>query len=82
LSRISMHVKQEGLDLMRIFKIFAKQQGQITYEHLKKIFDLIGFQMNEPEFNLMTRFADETGDGWISAFEFANQIVYAKELAP
>jgi len=38
--------------------------------------------MNEPEFNLMTRFADETGDGWISAFEFANQIVYAKELAP
>jgi Ca2+-binding EF-hand superfamily protein len=67
---------------MRIFKIFAKQQGQITYEHLKKIFDLIGFQMNEPEFNLMTRFADETGDGWISAFEFANQIVYAKELAP
>jgi len=70
---------------MRIFKIFAKGhqgQQQITYEHLKKIFDLIGFQMNEQEFNLMTRFADETGDGWISAFEFANQIVYAKELAP
>ena len=22
---------------MRIFKIFAKQQGQITYEHLKKM---------------------------------------------
>ena len=38
--------------------------------------------MNDQEFNLLTRFADESGDGWISAFEFANQIVYAKELAP
>jgi hypothetical protein len=34
LSKISMHVKQEALDLDRIFKIFAKQGGVITYDHL------------------------------------------------
>jgi len=65
LSRINMHVKQDGIDLMKIFKIFAKQQGQITYENLKKIFDLIGFQMTDQEFSLLTRFADESGDGMI-----------------
>ncbi len=38
--------------------------------------------MNDIEFNLLTRFADESAEGQISAFEFANQIVYARELAP
>ena len=38
--------------------------------------------MNEQEFNLMTRFADESADGLIQANEFANQIVFAKELSP
>jgi hypothetical protein len=28
--------------------------------------------MNEQEFNLMTRFADESADGLIQATEFAN----------
>ncbi len=83
LSRVSMHVKQDGLDLMKIFKIFAKgQPACLTYENLRKIFDLIGFSMNEQEFNLMTRFADESADGLIQATEFANQIIFAKELAP
>jgi len=50
LSRVSQHVRHEGLDLLRIFKIFAKQQGFITYDHLKKIFELIGFGLNESEF--------------------------------
>lgn len=58
-----MHVKQEGLDLMRIFKIFAKQQGFITYDHLRKVFELIGFNLNENDFSLLTRFADESADG-------------------
>jgi hypothetical protein len=49
---------------------------------LKRIFELINFPMNDQEFNLMTRFADESADGLISAVEFANQIVYAKELSP
>jgi len=39
-----MHVKHDGLDLLKIFRIFAKgQPPSITYENLKKIFDLIGF---------------------------------------
>lgn len=43
-----MHVKQDGLDLLKIFRIFAKgQPACITYESLRKIFDLIGFSMNE-----------------------------------
>jgi Ca2+-binding EF-hand superfamily protein len=72
LSRVSQHVRHEGLDLLRIFKIFSKQQGFITYDHLKKIFELIGFGLNESEFQLMVRFADESADGLIQAFEFAN----------
>jgi Ca2+-binding EF-hand superfamily protein len=72
LSKIASHVKQEGLDLMRIFKIFAKQNGVINYDHLRKIFELVGFGMSEQEFNLLTRFADESADGQISSSEFAN----------
>ena len=67
---------------MRIFKIFAKQNGYINYDHLKKIFEIVGFNLNDNEFNLLVRFADESADGQISANEFANQIIYAKELAP
>ncbi len=69
-------------DILRIFKIFAKQGGFITYDHLKKIFELLGVNLSETEFNLMVRFADETNDGLISAYEFASQIIYARELAP
>lgn len=67
---------------MRIFKIFAKQNGFITYDHLKKIFELIGFSLTDLEFNLLVRFADESADGLIQASEFANQVIYARELAP
>jgi hypothetical protein len=31
---------------------------------------------------LLITFGDENNDGTISSYEFANQIVYAKELAP
>ena len=67
---------------MRIFKIFAKNNGPISYDHLKKIFDMIGFPLTEVEFKLMINFADENRDGSISSMEFANQIVYAKKIAP
>lgn len=65
-----------------MFKIFAKNNGVISYEHLKKIFDMLGFVMTDVEFKLLINFADENRDGSISYQEFANQIVYAKELAP
>lgn len=68
---------------MRIFKIFAKPPAMcINYDHLKKIFELVGFNLNDTEFRLLVRFADETNDGTISAHEFANQIIYAREIAP
>lgn len=67
---------------MRIFKIFAKQGGTISYDHLKKIFELIDFPLTDTEFKLMINFADENRDGIISAFEFAYQVVHAREIAP
>ena len=57
---------------MRIFKIFAKQGGAISYDHLKKIFELVDFPLTNVEYKLMINFADENRDGSISAFEFAN----------
>jgi len=45
-----MHVKQEGLDLQRIFKIFSKQSGTITYEHLQKILELVGYSLSDLDF--------------------------------
>ena len=68
---------------MRIFKIFAKPPTMcINYDHLKKIFELVGFNLTDTEFRLLVRFADESNDGTISANEFANQIIYAREIAP
>jgi hypothetical protein len=49
---------------------------------LKKIFELVDFPLTDTEFKLMINFADENRDGVISAFEFAHQIVHAKEIAP
>ncbi len=66
---------------MRIFKIFAKN-GNISYDHLRKIFDIIEFPLTEVEVKLMINFADENRDGVISASEFAFQVVHAKEIAP
>lgn len=51
---------------MRIFKIFSKG-GNITYDHLRKIFELIDFPLTEVEVKLMINFADENRDGVISA---------------
>jgi Ca2+-binding EF-hand superfamily protein len=67
-----MHIKAEKLDLMRIFKIFAKKDGFISYEQLKKILDLVGFAVSDTEFRLLVNFADENNDGSINSYEFAN----------
>ena len=77
-----MFVKQEGFDLLKILKRYAKQNGQITYESLRKVFDLVGYQLNDSNFNLLVRFADEQGDGHVIATDLANQIIYAREIAP
>lgn len=59
LSRISIHVKNLGLDLEKIFCIFSKNQSFIKYGDLRKIFELIDFNISEAEFDLMIMFADE-----------------------
>lgn len=76
-----MHIKHEGLDMMRIFKIFSKN-GFISYEHLRKIFDLIEFKLTDTDYKLLVTFADVNNDGNISSFEFANSIIFAREIAP
>ena len=44
LSRISTHVKEQGLEMQRIFSIYSKQpSGTINYNDLKKILELVGF---------------------------------------
>lgn len=82
LSRISSHVKAQGLDLMRIFDIFCKQGGFISFEDLRKILDLIEFPVTEHQFELVRRYADENNAGTLHAYEFVNVIIYSKEITP
>ena len=82
LSRIGSHVKEQGLDLMRIFDIFCKQGGFISFEDLSKILDLIEFPVTEHQLELLRRYADENNQGTLHAYEFVNLIVYSKEITP
>lgn len=82
LSRISTHVKAQGLDLLRIFEIFCKRGGFITFEDLKKIMDLIEYPITEHQFELIRRYADENNQGTIHAYEFVNLVVYSREITP
>ena len=82
LSRINSHVKERGLDLMRIFDIFCKQGGFISFADLGKILDLIEFSHTEHQFELIKRYADESNQGTVHAYEFVNQILFSKEITP
>jgi Ca2+-binding EF-hand superfamily protein len=82
LSRISSHVKEQGLDLMRIFEIFCKQGGFISFEDLRKILDLIEFPVTEQQFELIRRFADENNAGTVHAYEFVQLVAHSKEITP
>lgn len=82
LSRINSHVKEQGLDLMRIFDIFCKQGGFISFADLGKILELIEFSHTEHQFELIKRYADENNQGTVHAYEFVNQILFSKEITP
>jgi len=82
LSNISHHIKEQNLEMHRIFKIFMKQGNSISYGDLKKIMELIQFPLNELQFRLLVNFADENGEGHIPAMDLASQIQYAKQIAP
>jgi Ca2+-binding EF-hand superfamily protein len=46
---------------MHIFEIFCKKSGFISYSDLKKIIELIDFPITEKQFDLLTMYADESG---------------------
>jgi Ca2+-binding EF-hand superfamily protein len=70
LSKIMMHVKQQGLELDRIFNIFCKQGSFISYSDLKKILDLIEFEYSDNDFDMIVNFQDENDSQTIHAYEF------------
>ena len=82
LARISATVNELNLDLDHIFGIFTKQGGFIEYHHLRKIFELIGFEFSDKDFEIITLYADETGVGTILAYDLMQQIVNAEKVAP
>ena len=82
LARISSTVNELNLDLDHIFGIFTKQGGFIEYHHLRKIFELIGFEFSDKDFEIITLYADETGVGTILAYDLMQQIVNAEKVAP
>jgi Ca2+-binding EF-hand superfamily protein len=86
LSAISAHVEKEGLDLEKIFKIWAdRNNGFVTFAELTKILDLIEYNLgadSDHKMNLIKQFADDTGQGTIFAHSFVNNITFAMKLAP
>lgn len=82
LSKINAHVKEQGLDLMRIFDIFGKQGGFISFADLGKILDLIEFPRKDSHIDLIKRYADESNQGTVHAYEFVNQILSSETIAP
>lgn len=71
LARISIHVKDHGLDLEKIFSIFSKTQSFIKYGDLRKILELINFKITDKEFDLLIMFADENSQQTIHAYDVA-----------
>ena len=57
---------------MRIFDIFCKQGGFISFTDLGKILELIEFSHSEHQFELIKRYADESNQGTVHAYEFVN----------
>jgi Ca2+-binding EF-hand superfamily protein len=75
LSKIKKHVKDQGLELMRIFDIFSKQPGYVTFDDLSKILELIEFNHTQHEFELIKKHAvesnlDESQQGTVDAYKF------------
>lgn len=82
LGRISEHAKSQCLDIMGIFQIFCKKSGFISYGDLRKIIQLLDFDLKDSEFELIIMFADETATESIHAYELALQICEAETVAP
>lgn len=82
LSKISVHSKDQGLDLEHIFGIFAKKSGFITYPEFRKILELISFEISDKDFNLITTYADENKTETLFVYDLVQQIIHAEVIAP
>ena len=82
LARIQEHSREQGLNLQHIFSIFAKQSGFITYAEFGKILELIGFEISERDFNLITMYADENKSETLFVYDLVQQIIHAEVVAP
>ena len=60
LSKINSHVKQQDLELMRMFEVFCKNGGFISFDDLGKILELIEFHTTEQELELIKKHAVES----------------------
>jgi hypothetical protein len=52
----------------------------VSFDDLHKILDLIEFPVSEHQFELIRKYSDETNQGTVHAYEFVNQIIFAKEI--
>lgn len=65
-----------------MFDHLCKKGGFLPLKRLREILDLIEFHYTEHDFELIQRYADEGNSGTIHAYEFMNQILFSKEVAP
>ena len=82
LGRISAHVKKDDLPIENVFKIYWKQNGFITYDHLRRIFEILEFPLSDKEFDVLVLYADESNMQSIHGHDLLQQIMNAEQLAP
>lgn len=82
LGRIQKHVREMNLELERIFDIFQKRTGYISYIDLEKILKLIDFKITEKDFHVLTLFADNEDAGFIIGHYLLTEIKHANIIVP
>jgi len=51
-------------------------------DQFKEVMGFVDYPLTEKDLDMILQFADEEGTGKLQAFEFANEIMFSKELAP
>lgn len=60
----------------------CKQGGIISFDGLAKILKLIEFNYTDNEFELIKRYADESNQGTVHAYDFLDLIRFSKQISP
>jgi len=82
LSKISDLCKRDKIDVHSLFKKIAQGHNYLTYDQLKTALTLIDYPLSDQEFELLVHFADENREGAVSAYDLANEIQFARAIAP